>query len=117
MKNIKSLFILIGLAIFSVSANAQTPKKETVEFEVKGVCNECKSRIENAAYIKGVKFAEWNKETDIIKVVYNPQKVELTDIHQSIADTGHSTDKIEASKEAYKKLPKCCAYDDGVHKH
>lgn len=117
MKNIKLLLIFIGLSMFSVLANAQSSKKETVEFKVKGVCNDCKSRIENAAYIKGVKFAEWNKETDMLKVVYNPQKVELTEIHQSIADAGHTTDKIKTSKEAYHKLPKCCAFDDGIKKH
>lgn len=118
MKRVKSIIgIVLFLAMFAITANAQDSKKQEAEFKVKGVCNDCKMRIENAAYIKGVKFAEWNKETDVIKVIYNPLKVELEQIHQSIADAGHTTDKIEASKEAYKKLPQCCAYEDGVEKH
>lgn len=109
--------LVLFSAIFAVPALGQKSKKETVEFKVEGVCNMCKTRIENAAYIKGVKFTEWNKETGVLKVIYNPQKVKLNDIHKSIADAGHTTDKIKATEESYKKLPKCCAYDDGVVKH
>jgi periplasmic mercuric ion binding protein len=118
MKRIESIFILVLLsAIYAIPGISQESKKETVEFRVEGVCTMCKARIENAAYIKGVKFTEWNKETNIIKVIYNPQKVDLKSIHKSIADAGHSTDKIKATEESYNKLPKCCAYNNGAVKH
>ena len=77
----------------------------------------CKQRIENGALIKGVKKAEWDKETGMITVTYNPDKVELIDIHKAIAELGHSTDKVKAKESAYKKLPLCCQYDDGANKH
>jgi len=77
----------------------------------------CKERIENAALIKGVKFAEWDKETKLIKVVFKPDKTDALKIHKSIAAAGHDTEKEKAEDEAYKKLPACCAYRDGVKTH
>lgn len=120
-KQIKFIVFIPGLflifLISGVKVNAQESKYKTEEFNVHGVCNQCKERIENAAYIKGVKRCEWNKQTEKLTVVYNPQKVDLLKIHKSIAEAGHSTDKVEAEEAAYQKLPQCCAYRDGVHKH
>lgn len=118
MKSYKVIILLCSIYfLIPVNTFAQESKYSTDEFEVKGVCNECKTRIENAAYIKGVKHCEWNKETGIFSVSYNPKKVELLTIHKSIAEVGHTTSKVEANKDAYDKLPACCAYDNGVHKH
>jgi copper chaperone CopZ len=105
------------MLVISGGLYAQDSKYSTEEFHVKGVCDQCKTRIENAAYIKGVKHCEWNKESQKLSVTYNPAKVDLIKIHKSIAEAGHTTDKVEASEEAYHKLPKCCAYNDGVHVH
>ena len=77
----------------------------------------CKARIENAAYIKGVKKVDWNKETKNLSVTFRNDKVTEDDIHKSIAKIGHATNKVEADPEAYKKLPGCCSYDDGVETH
>ena len=104
--------LLLSFPAFSVSKGP-----EKTEFHVKGVCNMCKERIENAALIKGVKMAEWNKETGMLKVVYRPDKVELKTIHQAVANAGHTTSKVPADPKAYRELPGCCKYDDGVHKH
>lgn len=118
----KNTLILIGIVIFSLfvtksQAQEKTKKAETVEFKVMGVCGMCKDRIENAALIKGVKFAEWNKQTKMLKVVYVPAKVSLDDIHKAVAEVGHDTEKVKAKDEVYKKLPNCCAYRDGAETH
>ena len=116
---IKYIILLITIGVFSHNLSGQENKKKTVtaEFKVNGVCNMCEERIENAATIKGVKFAEWNKVTDTLKVVYRADKTTIDDIHKSIASVGHSTDKLEANMEAYEKLPNCCAYMGEVEKH
>ena len=104
-----SVFLLAGLN--DTYAQKINKKHTEAEFEVKGVCDMCKKRIEEAAiYTKGVKFAEWNKETQKIKVVYKHDKVSEKKIHQNIAKAGHTTDKIEASEETYAQLPACCKY-------
>ena len=110
----KSLNYIITVALLSAIhfANAQSePKKtETTEFKVEGVCNQCKERIEKSLDTKGIRFAEWDKQTKMVKVIYSPKKITIDEIHQILANKGHNTDKIQASEEDYKKLPACCKY-------
>ena len=70
----------------------------------------CKKRIEDAAYVKGVKRADWDKENSTLTVVYKPSKTSGEEIQQNIARAGHSTAAIAAADEDYKKLPACCHY-------
>ena len=117
----KNLIILFFLTVFSQGAFAQekttTPKKEvkTIEFKVKGNCDQCKKRIENAAYIKGVKSTLWDETKQTLTVVYRADKVTEMQIHEAVAKSGHSTDKVEKDKTIYKELPECCKYDDNKH--
>jgi len=117
----KSKYLIISIFALLCStfvySQENTKKTEIATFKVSGVCESCKERIENGALIKGVKQAEWNKETDILKVVYNPAKVKVEDIHKAVAAVGHDTDLIKADDNVYKKLPKCCAYRDSNSKH
>ena len=109
MKKRISLSLLMLLALgFSVFAqNAKTEK-----FEVKGNCGMCETRIEKAANsVDGVKSADWDKETKMIKVTFDPGKTDLHKIHMAIAKAGHDTDMHKASDEVYDKLPACCKYD------
>ena len=85
--------VLFARVVFSQDIAKKT---ETTEFKVYGLCGSCKERIENASLIKGVKWTEWNKETEILKVIYNPQKVKVEDIHKAVANVGHDTDLIKA---------------------
>ncbi len=118
MKVLRIVAVTCSLMVLLVTAShAQNKNIVTEEFNVHGVCNQCKARIENAAYIKGVKHCEWDKHTEQITVVYDSTKTSSDLIHQSIANAGHTTSKVEASDEAYDKLPKCCAYRDGEHTH
>ena len=111
--------ILFAFLIISGSVYSQEKQKKKVEtkIHVKGVCEMCKERIEEAAYIKGVKYAEWDKEKKELMIVYSPQKTDLKKIQKSIAEAGHATKDVPADKEAYKKLPDCCKYADGVETH
>jgi periplasmic mercuric ion binding protein len=119
MKNTLLLigFVIISLFAFNSQAQEKSKKIETTEFKVWGVCGQCKDRIENAALIKGVKFAEWNKQTQMLKVIYVPEKVSLEKIHKAVAEAGHDTELVKADDEVYKKLPKCCLYRDGIKAH
>lgn len=116
---IKSILPLIFAAFFATEINAQEKqsKIDTINFEVKGNCGLCKERIENAALIKGVKWVEWNKVTDTLTVIYRTDKVNILDVHASIAESGHTTDKVECNLDAYNKLPACCAYMGDAEKH
>ncbi|OYT15361.1 MAG: hypothetical protein B7C24_13435 [Bacteroidetes bacterium 4572_77] len=120
MKNIFkiiSVFTLF-LAFMSISQPAMAEKTEskkivTDSIHVHGVCGMCKDRIENAALVKGVKKAEWDKKTHTLVVVYKPSKISLDKIEQLIAKAGHDTENYHADNEVYESLPACCAYRSG----
>ncbi|MCB0497672.1 MAG: cation-transporting ATPase [Cyclobacteriaceae bacterium] len=109
---LKTIALMLVFSTISIVSNAQDVSDNTIttEFKVSGLCNMCKERIENAALIKGVKFAEWNKETKMLMVVYKPGKTNELAIQKAIAEHGHDTEKVKATKEAYDKLPMCCEY-------
>jgi mercuric ion binding protein len=83
------IIIIIGL-IFSIKIQAQTTVI-TSTISVKGNCDECKERIENAADIKGVKNAIWDEETQAVTVTFDSKKVTLEQIEKAIAKSGHET--------------------------
>lgn len=82
----------------------------TVEMKVWGNCGKCKTRIEKAVKIKGVKKAEWDMDTKILTLTYSPKIISLEKIHEKIAIAGHDTEDIYAPKSKYIKLPDCCKY-------
>ena len=89
-------------------------KKNIVEesFEVNGVCKMCKARIEKTAFKqKGVKNAEWDINNHLLTVLYDKNKLDISQIHISIAQVGHDTSEKQAPDEIYDKLPMCCLYD------
>lgn len=114
MKNI----LLAALATISMStASLYAQEKngrstETRTVKVEGACGMCKKRIENAAYIPGVKRADWDKATKELTVVYNGKKTSMDQIQKSVAVAGHDAGEEKASKENYEKLPDCCAYGE-----
>ena len=71
----------------------------------------CEARIEKAALsVQGVSSAEWNKETRVIEIVYDPATTEILKVHEAIAAVGHDTELVTASDEVYENLPACCHY-------
>lgn len=110
--------ILAFLLIFSLSFSASYAQKNstvTEKITVQGICNMCKERIEEAAYVPGVKRAEWDKTSHQLTVTYKSDKVSLLKIEQSIAKTGHDAGDLKAANKDYQSLPNCCAYRDGAH--
>ncbi len=81
-------------------------------FGVKGNCKMCKKTIETSALsLDGVHKAIWDVKTKQIDLVYDDQLVELTTIHNTIANSGYSTELVDLNQEAYDNLPMCCQYD------
>jgi hypothetical protein len=105
----KYLFTLF-LATFALGAFSQNNSLDTVSIKVEGICGMCQDRIENAAYIKGVKKVTWDKETRVLTCIYKPSKVSPQQIGQSVADAGHDNEYAKASAEAYGKIHDCCKY-------
>lgn len=108
----KTKIFNLTIAIFllaSFSALGQEVKKE--KFKVFGNCGMCENRIEKAATgLDGVSTADWDKETKMLEVTFDKDKVKLDDIHKAIAKVGHDTEKEKASDEVYNSLAGCCKY-------
>jgi mercuric ion binding protein len=103
---------IIALLILSFTLSFAQEKKDIVteKIKVSGTCGQCKKRIEDAAYIGGVKRAEWDKTTKELTVTYKSSKTSLLKIEEHIAQAGHDAGEVKANDGDYKKLPECCAY-------
>ena len=113
MKKSIIFFFFLSLA---VTVGAQNKSIDTASFTVDGICGMCEERIENAAYIKGVKQVDWNKDEQKLTVIYKPKKVTIQEVAQSVADAGHDNEYVKASDKAYSLVHNCCKYrEQEVH--
>ena len=111
MKIIKFL-TLTCLTLVCLTAFAQKPKWEKVNFQVSGNCDMCKTKIEKAAKaVEGVKTARWNVVSKKMKVKFNPAITNTDKIQKIIASVGYDTEKYKATDEVYSNLHHCCKYE------
>ena len=105
--------ILLMLAFFTVNAQQKQNKITEIKFTVRGNCESCKKRIENAADIKGVKFAQWDAKTQKIVVTFRHDKTNEKTIKEAILSSGHDVESDKAPDASYSKLPACCKFREG----
>ncbi|RLD50708.1 MAG: efflux RND transporter periplasmic adaptor subunit [Bacteroidetes bacterium] len=79
---------------------------------VYGNCGMCKDRIETAANsLEGVLIAEWDSDSQMLHLEFNPAMVSTMDVEKAIAAVGHDTEHHSAPDDVYEALPGCCLYD------
>ena len=103
------LFSLTLLSVISLSGQS---KFSTVSIEVDGLCGMCEKRIENAAYIQGVKKADWSQDTHMLDLIYNGSKVGQSEIIAAINQVGHDVKDHPASDKQYANVHGCCRFRD-----
>jgi outer membrane receptor for ferrienterochelin and colicins len=108
MKSIKYLAVALLVFIYT-NTNAQHTDSSTV-FKVFGNCEQCKTRIEKAAKMKGVKNAVWDVDSKLLSLTYDTAKVSLNAIQARIVSVGHDLENKKAASNVYDKLPSCCKY-------
>lgn len=107
------LFSIIFLLNVS-TGQSQVPASAdemTTKFKVYGNCGMCETRIEKAAKIEGVASADWDVDTKMLTITFNPAIVKPSQVHKAIAAVGHDTEKERADDEVYVKLHSCCQYE------
>ncbi len=105
-----SLFLQIQMT--TNTGTLEVSKNITEKFWVNGVCDMCQTRIQKAALsVKGVKMANWDIESKILTVIFNPEKCTLNDIKSKIAAVGHDNDTFKAPDDVYDQLHFCCKYE------
>lgn len=115
MNLFKNISVVISLIfLYGNIANAQNyktnEKDSTVTFQVSGVCEMCKIRIEEAAKGKGVKLGEWNVDSKQFTLVYDKTSTDPEKVQRRIVDAGHDSEQKTAKDFVYKALPDCCLY-------
>ena len=92
-------------------SNLSQPNRiKKIKFQVNGVCEMCKNRIETALDVKGIKLADWNIKTKFCRVKFNSEVISENDIYKLISGVGHDTPIYKASDEDYNNLYHCCHY-------
>ncbi len=110
MKN--NVFIVIVAMLISSLSFAQDKNKK-ITFEVDGKCEMCKMRIEKAALgVSGVKYAVWDIPTHELSLILDERKTNAMAIKSAIAEVGHDSKELKATKEAYDNVHPCCKYRD-----
>ncbi|MBB4800409.1 cation transport ATPase [Flavobacterium nitrogenifigens] len=107
------LFLIAIITFLGFSAQAQTKKNKNLKYttEVNGNCEQCKKRIEKAAYgVPGVKTASWDISSHQLSVILNEEKTTPLDLNKAIAKVGHDTKEVKATTEDYDNLHSCCKY-------
>lgn len=100
-------------AAMDMSHHEMSDSQEMKNIRVEGLCDMCKETIEKSAKrVKGVSFAEWNKETKNLHVMFDKTKATTEAIEKSIAAAGYDTEHHRAPDSVYEKLPSCCKYRD-----
>ncbi len=108
MKN-ATFFILSVFLSLNVLGQGKGVKE--AQFHVEGICNMCKDRIEETVNLsKGIKSASWDKESEVLTVLYKEKKTSPEDIGKALAKAGHDNDYAKATEEEYEKISKCCRY-------
>lgn len=114
----KQIIIILSIIFSAVGVTAQDTKDiVTKSYKVDGNCGMCKKRIEEAAFVKGVKKTDWDKEKHILTVTYKPSKTNDGTILKSVAKAGHSSELVKAEDADYSKLPECCQYKTNTCEH
>ncbi len=107
------LFIFLSIFFFAaaITVNAQSTSLKKDTLKVWGECGMCKKTIEKSAKTAGATVANWDTETKMLVIAYDPKKTDNKKIQQAIAGSGYDTRDERASKEAYDKLHECCQYE------
>jgi outer membrane receptor for ferrienterochelin and colicins len=90
---------------------------DEVSFSVAGVCGMCKTRIEKTVEAPGLTYKEWDQQTGILHLRYNPEIYSVEKAKKALLDVGHDVEGNNANQRAYRQLPTCCLYKDPNNPH
>jgi mercuric ion binding protein len=109
MKKLKLIFLMLWCAML---CNASSAQEKIDSIKVYGNCGMCKATIEKSLKKKdGVLSKNWNKESKILTVTYDSEKITIQKIGEMVAAAGYDNQYATAPDEAYNNLHACCHYE------
>jgi len=97
--------------------NFATPVLMEYTFRVEGACGMCADRIEETATLHGAETADYNLENNMLTIVIDDTKVNISNIKNAIAIAGHDNGNFKTPSSVYDNLPGCCQYREGDIEH
>ena len=111
-----SAALLVGVLAASFAQKAPEVVKDghQVAIQTSGICEMCQYTLEkDLTFQKGVKSAEFDLDTKVLTLVYNPKKTDPQTLRERVTKVGYHADTLARDPEADEKLPRCCK--DGSH--
>ena len=105
MKSLRFMLIAVFAIATSPLFAQQSAPSNTDTIKVYGECSMCKSRIQKALKLEGISAAEWDTDTKLLTVTYDPGKISNNEIQKKVTAVGHDTEKYKADDKVYDKLP------------
>ena len=99
------------ILVFVASCNQVPEGAVTSTFKVWGNCGMCKKTIEKSLKLEGLYSADWNKDSKMMEVIFDPKKLNLEKINETIASVGYDTETVRGDDSAYANLHECCQYE------
>jgi len=111
MKSIVKKLSALSLILSGSFIFAQNSSMQTFTAKVKGNCGMCEQKIEGAVPDKKTATVDWNQDTKMATVHYDPSKISKSEILKKIAQSGYDNEEFAAPDNVYASLPSCCQYD------
>lgn len=101
--------------LLSAITYAQINNSTTQQVKIYGICEMCKSNIEKAGNQKNIVSVNWDQNTHIASIAYDPKKTTSDQILKRIALAGYDNSSFLAPQSSYAKLPNCCKYTRDIN--
>jgi len=111
MKSISKILMVITVLLSATFSYAQIKNSKTETVKIYGNCDMCKATIEKAGNDKKSTSVEWNKDTKMAKISYDPKATNQDEILKRVALAGYDSESFRAPDDVYAKLPSCCQYE------
>jgi copper chaperone CopZ len=111
MKSLNKTVVAIALLLSATFASAQIKNSKTENVKILGNCGMCEAKIEKAGTLKNIATVDWDKDSKMATITYDPTKTNQDEILKRIALAGYDSEKNIAPESSYKGLPGCCQYD------
>lgn len=102
--------MVVMMLLVSLLYTAQIKNAKTETVKISGNCDMCKSKIEKSGNVKNVATVNWDKDSKMATLTYDPSKTNQQEILKRIANAGYDSESFYAPDDVYAKLPSCCQY-------
>ncbi len=101
--------LYLGLAIWMYG---QQVELDTLQVKSSVVCQTCRRTIiKGLSTQKGIRQVEVDIPTQIVTIVYRPDRTTPHAIRQAIQKLGYDADTLPRDPAAHERLPACCKSD------